>query len=121
MFLILVLSSLLILSIVGIVILVVYKMVRVGAYVEADMPETAPPAVFKEKLSHIYGHICDKGTHSVLPKAKNIYHTVRKSVSDKHVAFTDTVKGKRNTDKKGTASFFLKSVSEHKKAMKDKK
>ena len=60
---------------------------------------------------------CKKGTHLVFLRVADVCHKAGKHVSGKYAVFADSMNGKGDTKQKGAPSFFLKSVSEHKKKM----
>jgi hypothetical protein len=123
MFAVLVLSSLLLISIVGIIALLSYKMVRIahtGGEVNINTISGISADVFKNKLIDLFEHTHRKGAHFVFWGGRYVYNKAGKHVSGKFNEFTDSMNGKGDTSKKGAASFFLKSVSEHKKALHDR-
>ncbi len=117
----LVLFSLVLVSIIGIILLIIYKMMRIGRDTETVTSGGTSPDALKKKLTHFFEGACKKSAHFVFPKVKNIFHVVKRRISDKHVAFTDRMNGKGDTSKKGAASFFLKNVAEHKRTLHEKK
>jgi len=115
MLFILVLSSLLLISIIGIAALITYKIMCKECPRTENVPSGVFSNVLREKLAHIFERTHKKSTHVVFPKLRNIFNTVRKNISDRHSAFVDSMNGKGDTSQKGSASLFLKNVSEHKK------
>ncbi len=111
----LVLFSLLLVSIIGITALIVYKILCVNG-VEEITSDRILSDDFKKKLRHLFDYICKKSNHYVLPMVRNIFNSIKGRIQNKHIAFTDRMNGKGDTKYKGAASFFLKNISEHKKA-----
>jgi len=107
--------SLLLVSIIGITSLIVYKMLRVSRGMETVTYDSISPDDFRKKLVYFFNYTCKKGNHCVLSRVKKTFNLTKGRILDKHSTFTDRMNGKGNTSKKGAASFFLKSVSEHKK------
>lgn len=54
-------------------------------------------------------------------KARPFIKKIKKMFMDQYNDFFDSVNGKEEVKEKGAASFFLKTVAQHKKEIKDKK
>ena len=54
-------------------------------------------------------------------KARPLIKKIKKMFMDQYNDFFDSVNGKEEVKEKGAASFFLKTVAQHKKEIKDKK
>jgi hypothetical protein len=112
-----VLSSLLLISIVGIITLLSYKIVRITGGGEVNTSGGVSADILKNKLVHLFEHTHRKGAHFVFSRGRDVYNKAGKHVSGRYTVFADAMNGKGDISKKGAASFFLKSVSEHKRKM----
>jgi len=101
----LVLFSLLLVSVIGITALIAYKIFRMGRDMETVTSDGISVGAFRKKLVHLFEHTCRKSNHSVLPKVKRTFTSVKRRVLDKHVAFTDRMNGNKQ---KGRSLIFLK-------------
>ncbi len=122
---IIILFSMLFVSIVGIVALFSYQIMRVahsevGKKREDVFSDIIPVDMIKDKCIYLSKYFYRKCVHFIFIKGKNVYNKAGKHVSDKYIVFSDTMNGKGNVSKKGAASFFLKRVSEHKREMRSK-
>jgi len=114
MYSLIVLSVILLVSTMGLISLLGYKAYKVGdmAYGNEYLNQSD---VIKDRLIHILEHVFKNSTRTAFSKGKYVCGVASKHVYKKYSLFSDTMNGKGDISKKGAASFFLKSVSEHKK------
>jgi len=116
-----VLFSMFFISIAGITALLSYKIMRMAGGGESNISNGISADVFKDKVIRLFERTHKKGTHFVLKTSKRAYSKAGKRISERYTVFSDTMNGKGDVSKKGAASFFLKSVSEHKKKIREER
>ncbi|GMQ95460.1 MAG: hypothetical protein BMS9Abin13_575 [Patescibacteria group bacterium] len=114
----------------GLVIMVVYKSLRLrGVEVEDGGCQTvshggafsSPHLFFKGKSSIYLNGKWKAGIFSTLLRTKNMFVIAKNNVMNRYTALADSMNGKNNLKHRGTSSFFLKNIAEHKRKIKDER
>ena len=109
----------------AIVAMIIYKAVKIRGNNKEDERKTVSLShisyLVKEKILPKFEKVCLHTSCSFSEKAKHLHSTLKKNIHGHYSTFNDAVNGREDVGKGGAASFFLKSVAEHKKKLRSRK
>jgi len=111
---------------VAIMAMITYKALQTGSVSNENEKETKPLShvsyVIKEKILPKFEKVCFRARFLFSAKIKNVHETLKENISGHYSTFNDAVNGREDVGNKGgVVSFFLKSVTDHKKKLRNRK
>lgn len=105
--------------------MIAYKALQIRGKSMENKKETQPLSyiffLLKEKAFPRFEKECIRAYCLFSKKAIYAHNTLKKNIYGHYSAFSDAVNGREDIVKGGAASFFLKSVADHKKKLRNRK
>lgn len=116
-------STVLFVGLSGVIGLIAYKIIHEDSehakWGEEGAVADAFSVFLRRKLDRIFVHTRTRHIPALLERTMEMYHATMEIASKRYADFRVSVEGRRAIKQKGAASFFLKSVIEHKKKFRD--
>ena len=110
---------------VAIISMIAYKAARMhdsGKINKEVAPLSYVSCLLKEKLLPKFEETCLRTSYLLYVKVVHIHNVLKKNISVHYSTFNNAVNGREDVDNRGGAtSFFLKSVADHKKKLRNRK